>query len=242
MARARSTGFVRANKRTAGNGAGATGATPSPGAARSLTERAYAEIRNRVMTLAFPPGQFLNESTICAAIGIGRTPVHEALHRLQIEGLVQIVPRKGVLIRTDSLNDVIALIETRMLVEPSGMALAAQRAKAHHLTTLQTILKQARRAIKNGDRGAYMALDLKFHDEIVSATDNAVLADVIRMLHQRAGRIWNLQLWTDADLRVTQLEHEEIFAALKSGDADAASAAARAHLTSLRRRIMQGVP
>jgi DNA-binding GntR family transcriptional regulator len=128
-----------------------------------------------------------------------------------------------------------------MLVEPSGMALAAQRAKAHHLSTLRAILKQAQRAIKNGDRSGYMELDLKFHDEIVSATDNAVLADVLRMLHQRASRIWNLQLWTDADLRVTQLEHEEIFEALKSGDADAASAAARAHLTSLRRRIMQGV-
>jgi len=238
-ARARSQRLVRARKRTAGNGGAAIAA--ARGANRSLTEQAYAEIRNRVMTLAFRPGEFLNEAMICAAIGIGRTPVHEALHRLQIEGLVQIVPRKGVLIRTDSLNDVIALIEARMLVEPPGMALAAQRAKAHHLNTLQAVLKQGRTAIRKGDRGAYMALDLKFHDEIVSATDNAVLADVIRMLNQRASRIWNLQLWTDADLRVTQLEHEEIFAALKCGDGDAASAAARAHLTSLRRRIMQGV-
>ncbi len=241
MARAKSTGSVRPKKRTSGNATRAVIAVPSSGTVRSLTECAYAEIRNRVMTLAFRPGEFLNESFICAAIGIGRTPVHEALHRLQIEGLVQIVPRKGVLIRTDSLNDVIALIETRMLVEPSGMALAAQRAKSHHLTTLQTILKQARRAIRDDDRASYMTLDLKFHDEIVSATDNAVLADVIRMLHQRASRIWNLQVWTSADLRVTQIEHEEIFAALKSGDADAASAAARAHLTSLRRRILQVV-
>ena len=85
----------------------------------------------------------------------------------------QIVPRKGVLIRTDSLNDVIALIETRMLVEPAGMALAAQRANFHHITTLQTILKQARRAIRDNDRASYMTLDLKFHDEIVSATDNS---------------------------------------------------------------------
>ena len=89
---------------------------------------------------------------ICAAIGIGRTPVHEALHRLPVEGLVQIVPRKGVMIRTKSLNDVIALIETRMLVEPAGMALAAQRAQSHHLRTLQSLLKQSRRAIKQSDR------------------------------------------------------------------------------------------
>lgn len=239
MPRAKSTGAGRTKTKASGNGTRAVLDAPSSGAARSLTERAYVEIRNRVMTLAFRPGEFLNESFICAAIGVGRTPVHEALHRLQIEGLVQIVPRKGVLIRTDSLNDVIALIETRMLVEPSGMALAARRAKSHHLSTLQTILRQSRRAIRNGDRATYMALDLRFHDEIVSATDNPVLADVIRMLHQRASRIWNLQVWTSADLRVTQIEHEEIFDALKSGDADAASAAARSHLTSLRRRILQ---
>src|SRR4029079_18208360 len=120
MPQAKSTGAVRAKKKALGNGKRAVIDAPSSGAVRSLTERAYVEIRNRVMTLAFRPGEFLNESFICAAIGIGRTPVHEALHRLQIEGLVQIVPLKGVLIRTDSLNDVIALIETRMLVEPSG--------------------------------------------------------------------------------------------------------------------------
>lgn len=233
---------MRARNSAAGKGARAASIGPTHGTARSLTERAYAEIRNCVITLAFRPGEFLNESVISAAIGIGRTPVHEALHRLQTEGLVQIVPRKGVLIRSDSLNDVISLIETRMLVEPSGMALAAQRAKSHHLQTLQSLLKQSRRAIKDGDRARYMALDAKFHDEIVAATDNTVLADVMRMLHQRAVRIWNLQVWTDADLRLTQTEHEAIFGALKSEDAEAASAAARAHLMSLRRRIMQGIP
>ncbi|WP_198164503.1 GntR family transcriptional regulator [Rhodoplanes sp. Z2-YC6860] len=207
----------------------------------SLTERAYAEIRHRVMTLAYKPGEFLNETRICTELGLGRTPVHEALHRLQVEGLVQIVPRKGVMIRTDSLNDVIALIETRMVVEPAGIALAAQRAQSHHVRALQTLLKQAKQAIKDGDRAGYMALDSKFHNEIVSATENSVLADVMRMLHQRASRIWQLQLWTDADLQLTQTEHEAIFDALKCGDPEAAASAARAHLTSLRRRIMHGV-
>jgi len=215
--------------------------TARPQSGPSLTERAYAEIRHRVMTLAYKPGEFLNESRICAEIGLGRTPVHEALHRLQVEGLVQIVPRKGVMIRTDSLNDVIALIETRMVVEPAGIALAAQRAQSHHVRALQTLLKQAKQAIKDGDRAGYMALDSKFHNEIVGATENSVLADVMRMLHQRASRIWQLQLWTDADLQLTQTEHEAIFDALKCGDPEAAASAARAHLTSLRRRIMHGV-
>jgi DNA-binding GntR family transcriptional regulator len=232
----------RAARRSADNHPSkANGPADRPQSGASLTERAYAEIRHRVMTLAYKPGEFLNESRICAETGLGRTPVHEALHRLQVEGLVQIVPRKGVMIRTDSLNDVIALIETRMVVEPAGFALAAERAQSHHVRALQTLHKQAKQALKDGDRAAYMALDAKFHNEIVRATGNSVLADVMRMLHQRASRIWHLQVWTDADLRLTQTEHEAIFEALKCGDPEAASSAARAHLTSLRRRIMHGI-
>jgi len=207
----------------------------------SLTERAYAEIRHRVITLAFRPGEFLNESMICASLGIGRTPVHEALHRLQLEGLVQIVPRKGVVIRTDSLNDVIALIETRMVVEPAAMALAAERAQPSHLRSLEALLRQARQAIRQSDRAGYMVLDAEFHNEIVRATGNSVLADVIRMLHQRASRIWHLQVWNEADLHVTQVEHEAIFEALKSGSRDRTADASRAHLTSLRSRIVDVV-
>jgi DNA-binding GntR family transcriptional regulator len=214
---------------------------PARATAESLTERAYSEIRHRVITLEFRPGEFLNESKICAEIGIGRTPVHEALHRLQVEGFVQIVPRKGVMIRSDSLNDAIALIETRMLVEPAGIGLAAQRAEPRHLRALQAILGESKTAIKAGDRAAFMALDSRFHNEIVLATANDVLADVMRMLHQRASRIWHLQVWTEADLKLTQLEHEAIFEAVKCGEPDAASAAARAHLISLRRRIMHGL-
>jgi DNA-binding GntR family transcriptional regulator len=245
MGRPKPSGSPKSRSKTAKRGAKSTFAASrhvsTPLASVSLTERAYAEIRQRVMTLKFRPGQFLNESLICTELGLGRTPVHEALHRLQVEGLVQIVPRKGVLIRTASLDDVIALIETRMVVEPAGMALAAQRAQPHHLKNLQALIRQSRDALRKNDRAGYMALDLAFHSEIVRATRNSVLAEVMRMLHQRASRIWHLQVWKDADLRLTQIEHEAIFEALKQKDADGAAEAARAHLTSLRSRIMQGL-
>jgi len=231
-----------ARKPTTAKAARAKTAAPTAAEARlSLTERAYAEIRNRVITLEFRPGEFLNESLICASLGIGRTPVHEALHRLHLEGLVQVVPRKGVLIRSDSLNDVIALIETRMLVEPAGMALAAERVQPQHLRILRDLLKRQRHAIKQKDRAGYMALDAAFHNEIVRATGNNVLAEVMRMLHQRASRIWHLHVWDHADLLLTQREHEAIFAALEAGDPALTATAARAHLTSLRARIMNAV-
>jgi DNA-binding GntR family transcriptional regulator len=237
----RTSGAAKARKTPARRGTAAARRAAEPRTNLSMTERAYADIRQRVITLKFRPGQFLNESTICTELGMGRTPVHEALHRLQIEGLVQIVPRKGILIRTASLDDVIALIETRMMIEPAGMALAAQRAEKSHLKSLQSVIDQSRQALRSNDRAGYMALDLSFHSEIIRATGNSVLTDVMRMLHQRASRLWHLQVWKDTDLKVTQKEHEAIFEALKRGDSGAALEAGRAHLNSLKCRILQSV-
>lgn len=204
----------------------------------SLSQLAYAEIKRRIITLGFRPGEFLNESTICRLLGLGRTPVHEALHMLKLEGLVDIIPRKGVIVRSDSLNDVIALLETRMIVEPPCIGLAAERAQARHLASLEALMQETRDAIEQGDRVRFMSIDTRFHHELVEASANPVMAEVMRLLHERASRIWYLQVWSDDDLRLTRTEHEAIVAAVKCSDREAATAAAQAHLASLRRRIL----
>jgi DNA-binding GntR family transcriptional regulator len=213
----------------------------SPAAARgaSLSQIAYAEIKRRIITLGFKPGEFLNESTICSLLGLGRTPVHEALHMLKLEGLVEIIPRKGVMIRSDSLNDVIALLETRMIVEPPCIGLAAERAQPQHLASLDTLMQETQDAIEQGDRVHFMSIDTRFHQELVQAAANPVMAEVMRLLHERASRIWYLQVWSDDDLRLTRDEHEAIVATVKCGDRAAATAAAQVHLASLRRRILK---
>lgn len=137
----------------------------SPPPQLSLTERAYAEIKQRIITLGYRPGQFLNESTICGQLAIGRTPVHEALHRLKLEGLVEIIPRKGILVRPDSLNDVIALLDARLVVEAHSIGLAAERASAAVLAKLSDLLRRSQRTIASGSMAEFMALDVQFHGE-----------------------------------------------------------------------------
>lgn len=204
----------------------------------SLTQRAYVEIKRRVITLGFRPGQFLTEAEICRLLGMGRTPVHQALHLLKLEGLVEIIPRKGILIRPDSLNDVIALLEARMIVEPACMALAAARVEPHHLAALKMALSDARCAIDQGDGQAFMELDTRFHGQLVQAAGNSTLTEVMRLLHERARRLWYLQLWGSNDFELTQQEHESLFYAVERGDPSAASNAAQVHLSSLKRRIL----
>lgn len=231
---------TRSTGRSSGSDSKPGGHRPAKTPGESLTHRAYGEIKQRILTLGFRPGQFLNESTICQLLDIGRTPVHEALHMLKLEGLVEIIPRKGIMIRPDSLNDVIALLEARMIIEPSCMGLAAERAQAHHLALLDDLLQQSRLAIERGDFPHFMSLDTQFHDELVNAADNTMLADVMRLLHQRASRIWHLKVWSVDDLKLTRQEHEAIFEAVKRGDREAAVGAAQIHLTSLKRRILRG--
>src|SRR5436190_7611610 len=93
-----------------------------------LSERAYEAIKERILSLDLRPGQFVNEQGLCTMIGMGRMPVHQAVHRLMADGLLDIMPRKGIIIGEDSLNDVLTGLEARSVVEPHITALAADRA------------------------------------------------------------------------------------------------------------------
>jgi DNA-binding GntR family transcriptional regulator len=213
-----------------------------PGAASggSLADKAYAEMKRMLITLALRPGQFMNEAWICAELGIGRSPVHQALHRLQLEGLIEIIPRKGILVRSESLNDVLALLDARIVVEPHCIALAAERGPAALVEQLSDLLHRSAAAAKQGDREAFMALDVEFHSELANGAGNPVLADIMRLLHQRASRIWHLQVWSSDDLLVTQQEHRKIYEAVRRHRPEQARSAAQRHLASLRQRILKG--
>ena len=94
----------------------------------SLRHQAYAKIKRRLNRLEYCPGAYLNEAQISRQLKIGRTPVHQALGRLMLEGLVQVIPRKGVMVQTVSLDQVLKILEARLVNEPYCASLAAERA------------------------------------------------------------------------------------------------------------------
>ena len=96
-----------------------------------MPTRAYDDIKEKILTLYFLPGQYLNEGAICALLDVGRTPVHQALHRLQHEGLVEIMPRKGVIVQPDSIGEIIKNPRiSRVTVEAELARNAAEHATA----------------------------------------------------------------------------------------------------------------
>lgn len=205
----------------------------------SLTEQAYIQIKNKILSLELRPGLFLNESSLVEMTGLGRMPVHQAIQRLRVEGLIEVIPRKGLVVRFDSLNDVLELIEARLAIEPEVTALAAERATADQLEELRELLAKSKSLTNQKERVAYSRIDHAFHALISKAASNKFLADAQSPLHERVNMVWHLSVMPSDGLVVTQREHEAILKAILKKDANLAREAMRAHLLSLQKRILK---
>jgi DNA-binding GntR family transcriptional regulator len=204
----------------------------------SLTQQAYEAIKEKVITLYFLPGQYLNEGAICELLGLGRTPVHQALQRLQLEGLIDIVPRKGVIIQPDSIGQIIEFLDARLTVETEIARLAALAATPRDIEDLQAILDQNGGPRNGGGEiNAFVECDHAFHTRISEMSSSRVLGDFAKSLHERCTRAWYLHLWQTLDTSASDKQHRGILKAIKNRDGEAAAKAMRDHLTSLKDRV-----
>jgi len=207
----------------------------------SLRERAYLDIKRRINRLEYRPGAYLNEAQISRQLKIGRTPVHQAVDRLMLEGLVQVIPRKGVVVQSISLDEVLHILDIRLVNEPYCARLAAERATTHDIAAMRGLLGSTPPLIRARDREKLINLDRAFHHRISLAARNPVLADMLTMLHERSLRFWFISLGDDLQLRRVDEEHREILNAIARRDRDAAGAAMRGHIESSRKHIMRAI-
>jgi DNA-binding GntR family transcriptional regulator len=207
----------------------------------SLRDRAYQEIKRRINRMEFRPGAYLNEAQISRTLRIGRTPVHQALDRLMLEGLVQVIPRKGVMVETISLDQVLQIIDVRLVNEPFCVGLAAERATPGEVSQLRVLLDSAGPSIRARDREQLMDLDRLYHHRISQAAKNPVLADTITRLHDRSLRFWFISLGDDLQLRRVDEEHRAILDAIAQRDVAGAADAMRHHIESSRKHITRAI-
>src|SRR5215813_7373723 len=114
---------------------------------QSLRDQAYEAIKDRIITCKFKPGECINEASVSELLGFGRTPVHQALDRLMLEEMVQVIPRKGVIVKPVILHDVLQMVDVRMINETHCARLAAVRADDGHIDNMAEIVGEAGRAI-----------------------------------------------------------------------------------------------
>lgn len=204
----------------------------------SLTQQAYEAIKEKVINLYFLPGQYLNEAAICELLGLGRTPVHQALQRLQSEGLIDVVPRKGIIVQPDSISQIIEFLKARLTVETEIARLAAEHAHPDDVAELKAILdSQGRLQNHGGEINAFVECDHAFHIKICDMSRSRVLGDFAKSLHERCSRSWYLHLWQTLDRDASEKQHRAILKAIKSRDGEGAAAAMRDHLTNLCERV-----
>jgi len=222
--------------------AGRTKAAPfAPYPAKSLLDRAYNEIKLRIITCRYRPGEVLSEAAISLELKIGRTPIHQAIHHLTMDGLVSIMPRKGVMVRPVSIDEAIEIIGVRLVTECYCARLAADRAEESELQELQDIVEASAKVTEKRNVEQMMLLDRAFHDTLARMAKNAVLADVLRNLHERSLRFWFISLRDSDHHREVLAQHRAIVKALQGRQPDAAEAAMRHHILAFQRNVTRQV-
>jgi len=202
--------------------------SPSTGETGSFADRAYYAIRELIVTLELPPGAVVREPELTARLGIGRTPVREALRRLAQERLIEVFPRRGMHVTTVDVRDLARLCEVRLVLEPEAAMRAAERATRADLDQIAELLTELA-ARKRRDHRALIELDQRIHRTIYEASHNHFLAETCEAYYAHALRIWMLGL-AKTGLKAAVHEHAELLGAILRGNGARAAELMREHV------------
>lgn len=209
---------------------------------KPMVRQAYEAMREKIIRLQFLPGQYLNEAAICDALGLGRTPVHQALQLLQVEGLVEILPRKGIIVQPDGLSEILKILESRIVIEPELARKAAENSAAgtfepKELDALVSLAEEPDETVDPPDIDAFISNDRAFHRNVAQMSENAILGEFATSLHDRCCRFWYLNLWQTINVDVSKEKHVAIARAIARGKSDLAADAMRDHIANLVKRL-----
>ena len=201
----------------------------------SLVEDVYTHLKEEIASGQLPPGAPLSELDLAESLGVSRTPVREALRRLQTEGLVDIQHGRGAQVSKVSFRDVVEAYEIRELVEPSAAHLAASHLDSELRQRLRNVLDALTAPSLTADKLARWHMDRKLHDLILEAAGNELLRSWVWDLRMRTDRAYAHV--ADRRLEVSRQEHVGVVEAILRGDADAAEELMREHLANTKARL-----
>jgi len=203
---------------------------------QSLADRAYYAIREWIVTLDLPPGSVVNERELMGRLGVGRTPVREALRDLAREQLVEVFPRRGMFVSSVDVGDIAGLSEVRLLLESEAARLAAERRGDGDLEETDALLEELDGAAGERDARGLIDLDQRIHRHVAGCAQNPFLETTLEEYYVLALRIWFVALDRVA-LDEAIAEHHAILEAIRDGDPGRAEAVMRAHVESFERAI-----
>jgi DNA-binding GntR family transcriptional regulator len=209
----------------------------APDAQQSLTERATRAIRELIVTLELAPGAPVSERELMERLGLGRTPVREALRTLAQERLVEVYPRRGIVVSPVDVGDLGLLSESRIRLESLAARLAAERANEHDRALARALLAELAHLADTGDERALIELDERIHRHVYRCAHNPFVESTLAEWYTLTLRIWFLALDRVARLDDAVTEHADLLQAICDGDAAGAESVMRHHIEAFERAI-----
>jgi len=195
-----------------------------------LSDRIRNALTDAISSGELAPGTTLDEQQLADRYGASRTPVREALRQLATSGMVEVRPRRGVIVRHVTAEEVMDMFEAMAEIEAVCVRLATYRITPLERSRLLRIHEASQAAVEQDDVNAYDALNRDFHEAIYRAAHNDFLADQAIAVRTRLNAFRRMQLRQDRRLVTSRAEHDAVMRAIAEGDGDEAARRMRAHM------------
>jgi len=204
-----------------------------------LADTVYGALRQAILEREFDPGEPLTEGELCRRFRVSRTPVREALAKLERDHLVRVVPKKGAFVRTLSHDEIRDLYEVREALEALAVRLAAPRVAREELEDFEARFRELR---ARGPRLSYTEvrpLGEEFHRFLLKRAENAALAQVLEQMREQVRAVWTMSIVAPRRVKALVGEHLAIIDALKRGDTRRAERLMTLHIRRVRDAIFR---
>jgi DNA-binding GntR family transcriptional regulator len=206
---------------------------------KSLTELVVDELRARIIDGRLRLGTALSENALAAELGLSKTPVREALLRLRLERLVEVLPQRGTYVFRLAADQVAPITELREVLELAALRSAMSRNRSNLIAVLTSIVEKMAKALTRGDTVVYQRLDGEYHQAIIDLSANPYFADAYAQIGFRI-QVLRARLSNEARLnRLSMKDHREIVKLIRTGDSGAVERLMRTHIDHTKRSYLQ---
>ncbi len=205
----------------------------------SLNQKAYAEIRRRILNGELSAEAPLSEYQLAEELGLSRTPVREAVKRLEREGLVQSIPNRGTFVAKLTAQDISEIYQVREQLEGFAARIAAETMSDESIKRLEEEIKILNTLASEGHLIEVVDSDIRLHKQIIAATQNRRLIELLGTLDDQMHRVRALFPQSSQWLETTLAEHVNIVSAIKARDGQEAEKAMKTHLRSAREHAIK---
>ena len=206
-----------------------------------LRDVVFNTLRKAILKGELQPGERLMEIQLAQRLGVSRTPVREAMRKLELEGLVVMIPRKGAVVADITAQDMVDVLEVRAVLEELAIRRACDHITDEQLREMKKIAADFKRSLEEEDLLVCVEVDMAFHEVIYNAAENKRLLQLLLNLREQMYR-YRLEYMKDKKMHQLLVdEHDTIRMALKNRDADKAAAAIRDHIKNQKETILRSL-